>query len=377
MTNKEKTVYQGILPEIIITADKDTGKIYNSNVPYIAVNKNVEDKGKQLYHQGMQRFWEESPVKPEDIAFGMLGLGPAGKAINNTVGWVLNKTAANLTKFRIPIISKLKTKYNNFFYPYKMKRLDELRHYRQFKKENPYEYVTDRQLLKEVSNSADGTNLYRAVRPKAIGINDTNVNSPTAMHELLLLKNKSIPERVTWASTTPDEYIIKPIRNYKKYPSEIHIQPKKDFSFQTEQPRNLAGAINGWDWRSRIVNADGFNFNSGKHFIRIPGANRYAVMRPRVKYNTAPAYTSPLPEETIINPYIKIDRTGLHIDDNMYISTPFLVGVSSFPVGFLGYNSYQHYKRKQKKNDDKMTKNIVKTAVGLGALGGLEQRYNR
>lgn len=60
----------------------------------------------------------------------MLGLGPAGEALSNTFGWALNKTAANLTKFRIPTISKLKTKYNNFFYPYKMKRLDELRHYR-------------------------------------------------------------------------------------------------------------------------------------------------------------------------------------------------------------------------------------------------------
>lgn len=40
----------GMLPEMTITADKDTGKVYNSNVPYIAVNKNVEDKGKQLYH---------------------------------------------------------------------------------------------------------------------------------------------------------------------------------------------------------------------------------------------------------------------------------------------------------------------------------------
>lgn len=179
------------------------------------------------------------------------------------------------------------------------------------------------------------------------------------MHELLLLKNKSTPERVTWASTTPDEYIIKPLRrDYKKYPREIHIQPKKDFSFQVEQPRDIAGAkaMNGWDWRSRIVNADGFNLNSGKHYIRIPGADRYAVMRPGVKYNTAPAYESPLPEETIINPYIKIDRTGLHIDDNMFLSTPFLVGAGSLGGGTLGYLEYSDYKRK-KQNNKKQQKN--------------------
>lgn len=85
-----------------ITADKDTGKIYNSNVPYIAVSKNAEDKGKQLYHQGMQRFWRESPVKPADVGFSMLGLGPAGEAISNTVGWALNKAVAPALKKVLP-----------------------------------------------------------------------------------------------------------------------------------------------------------------------------------------------------------------------------------------------------------------------------------
>lgn len=91
----------GMLPEMTITADKDTGKVYSSNVPYITVKKNV-DKGKQLYHQGMQRFWEESPVKSSDIAFAMLGLGPAGEAISNTVGWALNKTVAPALKKVLP-----------------------------------------------------------------------------------------------------------------------------------------------------------------------------------------------------------------------------------------------------------------------------------
>lgn len=67
----------------------------------LIVKKDI-DKGKQLYHQGMQRFWEESPVKPADIAFGMLGLGPAGEAISNTVGWALNKTVAPALKKVLP-----------------------------------------------------------------------------------------------------------------------------------------------------------------------------------------------------------------------------------------------------------------------------------
>ena len=105
-------------------------------------------------------------------------------------------------------------------------------------------------------------------------------------------------------------------------------------------------------------------------------------MRPGVKYNTTPAYESPLPEKTIINPYIRIDRTGLHIDDDPRAYIPLFVGVGSLTGGPYGYLTYRDYQRKQKtennkKNGDKMTKNIVKTAVGLGALGGLGQRYNR
>lgn len=98
MTNKEKTVYQGILPEITITADKDSGEIYNSNVPYISITK-PKDNGKQLYHQGMQRFWQESPIQASDIAFTVIGLGPMGKALFTPVNYGINKLVT-------PVINK-------------------------------------------------------------------------------------------------------------------------------------------------------------------------------------------------------------------------------------------------------------------------------
>ena len=208
--------------------------------------------------------------------------------------------------------------YNWFtkkFYPHKAKRLDELQHQRQFIKEHPYEYVSDNTVREAIESANDGTHLYRGVigdrgipysRIKSESNFSTGVEFIDPRTQTLMYDN--IPSPTAWTSTNP---------NYVRglTAREIHIQPQKDFTFiKLQNPnRRNAGYVNSYDPSSRIVNASGFNLESGDHFIRIPGANSYARMKEGVKYNTADAYTSPISKYSTLFPGIQRGPNGWNI----------------------------------------------------------------
>ena len=93
-------IYQGTLPEMTIIADKNSGEIYKNNTPHISINKEdfyKRNKGEGYFHNGMNKFWKESPIKPEDVAFAFLpdvveaGVRVASKPIGKVISKVLSK----------------------------------------------------------------------------------------------------------------------------------------------------------------------------------------------------------------------------------------------------------------------------------------------
>ena len=83
--NNDEPIYTGgMLPEMVISSDKNTGQIRQNNVPHIAVKKSKlrKNAGEQYFHKGMKRFWEESPVSAPTLILGLATL-PFGASILN------------------------------------------------------------------------------------------------------------------------------------------------------------------------------------------------------------------------------------------------------------------------------------------------------
>lgn len=247
--------------------------------------------------------------KHDDLSFGPLGLLPVVGDVEEAANIALDisegnygSAAAGLGLLAIPgNVGKLFRKseglavvhpngLQRLFSPKRSKQLAEANRTRSFINDNKYDYVSYEDIRKAIDLTKDQDYLYRGVDKNAIHYKDLNTEENySATAELIdqrdpknsVLRFDKIPPKVTWASKRPD-YIHSQV-------DEIHFQPQQDFWFRAEQlPSNgNVRYLNSYDPDSRIINTDGFNLNSGYHFVKIPKANSFAVMKEGVDYDTS------------------------------------------------------------------------------------------
>lgn len=242
----------------------------------------VVDKGKRT------GFKIAAPIVGGSALASMSAVGGLGKALD-IAGMIEDPTNPlnYIDKFKIrqkglKIIHP--NRIQRMLNPERAKQLDKMNDARKFMKDSGYEYVSDNVVKQAIENAPSGS-LYRAVGPGSTPHKDLLLHPNMSASSELIDNGKfmyeNTPFRVTWASTKPK--YVKTGR-----PQEIHIQPESDFSFVKPQNPNRANSryVNSYDPDSRIVNSDGFNLDSGEHFIQIPRANNsYARMRSGVNYN--------------------------------------------------------------------------------------------
>lgn len=247
--------------------------------------------------------------KRNELSFGPLGLLPVVGDVEEVANIALDtsegnygQAAAGLGLLALPgNVGKLFRKskglavvhpngLQRLFSPKRSKQLAEANRTRSFINDNKYDYVSYKDIRKAIDLTKDQDYLYRGVDKNAIHYKDLNTEENySATAELIdqrdpknsVLRFDKIPSRVTWTSKRPD-YIHSQV-------DEIHFQPQQDFWFKAEQlPSNgNVRYLNSYDPNSRIVNTDGFNLNSGYHFVKIPKANSFAVMKEGVDYDTS------------------------------------------------------------------------------------------
>lgn len=264
--------------------------------------------------------WEQTKDKIND---------PSVKALRNNLSILstfspTHPTTALIEQALIPGISFIGNKlmkhnpfkgpghYMKMFKPHKAKQLDELVHQRQFKLENPLEYVSDRKLNKIIDDVSDGSNIFRVSREGGDSYNGLLRRNTSNESILMELQDAHIQEPLTWASIKPT-WIKRYIKNGGR---EIHIQPESDFRYSIRQNENNVNTLNGYNIDTRIVSARDFDLNKGYHFIRIPGANQWAKYKPDVNYYkiiNKPSYTSKLPEERTLFPGIWTNKNGINV----------------------------------------------------------------
>lgn len=336
------------LPEVEVTAESPTGDAWKDRNLYKAY------KGRRYINNGRQ--------ETSSIISGLAELSPVGDVMDAMqIGKDINsgnysQATLGTSMFLLPnVVEKplrrllsrskgLKVIYPNRFqkimYPYQSKKLDELHHARQFIKDSNYDYVTNNTVNQAITSSNNGTNLFRGVGNGSTPYRDLmNTNDFSSQIELFNQNTRKslydkIPDKTTWMSTSPA---------YTNLQSrEIHIQPESDFWFKVSQISGDTPArrVNSYDPRSRIVNADGINLNSGHHFIKIPKANNsFAVMKDGINYDLSPAYQSPIKEQTRLLPGIYRTKDGWDINKGYKLGTLGL-GISGLGIGSL-YESPQ------------------------------------
>lgn len=336
------------LPEVEVTAKSPTGNTWKDRNLYKAY------KGRRYVSEGRQ---EVSPIITDIAELSPVGdikdAIQIGKDISNnnyeqaTLGAAMFLLPNAIEKPIRRLFNKskgLKIIYPNNFqklmYPYQSKKLDELHHARQFIKDSKYDYVTDNTVKQAIASSNNGTNLFRGVKGGSTPYKDLmNANDFSSQIELFDQKSRKslydkVPNKTTWMSTSPAYTNL--------YSKEIHIQPESDFWFKVPQiPNNTSvRSVNSYDPRSRIVNADGINLNSGYHYIKIPKANNsFAIMKEGIDYDVSPAYISPIKETSKLIPGIYRTKDGWDIDKGYKLGA---IGLGLLGLGTAGaYTAYK------------------------------------